>query len=226
MKDETDSKIEKFFTSYPATKFNKKRTVLNSEEQPRGVYYLKTGYIRMYTITQEGFELTLNILKPGSFFPLTWAIADIDNAYFYETLTTCEIHSAPKDRVIKFVKKNNDILFDINRRILSGLDATLIRLQYLTLGSAYQRVANSFLMLAGRFGVFLKDRARLTLTFTEQDVANLAGVTRETVSIELKKLKNEGFIKKDKGFYSIYKIDELREGSLIYYEGKALPYAF
>ena len=226
MDNQTDRKIEKFFSKYPLTKFTKKEGIINAEEQPRGVYYLKSGYVRMYTITQEGYELTLNIFKPGTFFPLTWAIADIDNVYFYEALTDSEINLAPKDKSLTFIKNNSDILFDINRRTLTGLDAILTRLQYLILGNAYQRLANSFLMLGARFGVKTNGSIKLTLTFTEQDLANLAGVTRETVSLELKKLKRDGYIKKDEGYYTINKIGELRNESLIYYEDKALPYTF
>ena len=69
-------------------------------------------------------------------------------------------------------------------------------------------------MLARRFGDGgndTDDKTKITVPLTQQDIANLLGLTRETVATELKKLKDKGYVYYDKWQFVVYtdKIAEL-----------------
>ena len=89
------SRINTFFSKYSSTSYDKNTVILSAEENPKHVFYLKSGYVRMYSISESGKELTLNIFKPDTYFPGTWAIAQLPNYFFYETMTSAEISHVP-----------------------------------------------------------------------------------------------------------------------------------
>ena len=220
-------KLEKFFSQFQTVSLKKGEIILHAGENPENIFYLKKGYVRMYSISEAGKELTLNIFKPKTYFPMIWAIAQIPNNYFFETMTEIELSHVPKKELIEFFKKEPKILYDLSKRVLVGLEGILIRLQYLLFGNAYSRVAAMLLLAASRFGIKNKNNEiEIQLTFTHQEIANLAGLTREATSLEMKKLEKKGLVLSENKQLIIKSPEKLREESLIYIEEKPLPYTF
>lgn len=225
--DNISEKLDNFFGQFKQVRYKKKDTIIYAEDDPAGIFYVTKGFVRFYSITEEGKELTLNIFKSGSYFPAMWLISNIDNIYFYEAMTSVEVRRAPKDKVLKFLQENNDIMLELTKRILSGMNGLLIRIQYLLLADARQKVISVLTMLAARFGTnYENGDVFVELPVTHQDIANLAGLTRETTSLEMEKLKDEDLISYNKRSLVIKKSDKLQEQSLIYIDEKPLPYTF
>ena len=83
------------------------------------------------------------------------------------------------------------------------------------------------LLSASRFGSKNKSgEIEIQLTFTHQEIANLAGLTREATSLEMEKLKKKGLVVSKDRHLIIKDPKKLREESLIYIEEKPLPYTF
>ena len=65
------AKLEQLFSqTNRLSRLPKKTLILRAQEQPTIVYFLKKGYVRLYTINSSGQEITFNIFKPGSYFPM------------------------------------------------------------------------------------------------------------------------------------------------------------
>ncbi len=187
--------VDKFFKKYPIKRFRQKEIVKRSDEDFKYVYFLKKGYVKMYSVSVDGDELSLNIFKPGSYFPILWAMGELANEYNYEAITSVEIRLVPKKEFIGFIKKNPAILFDLTCRLTVGFGSLLRRMEVLFFGSARNRVASALVIAAKRFG---KENGggeiRIAVPFTHKDIAALAGLTRETTSLEMKKFCEEGVI--------------------------------
>lgn len=110
-------------------------------------------------------------------------------------MTTVELEMAPRDEFIKFIKANGDTLFDLTSRILIRLGGLLTRMEYMAYGNAHNKVASIISICAERFGhKNTQGETVIGVILTHKDIANLIGVARETVSIEIKRLENEGVI--------------------------------
>ncbi len=211
-----DDKIVDFFSKYRKKEFKKGEIIINSEVVPKGIYYIDKGYVREYSTSSQGFELTINIFKPKTFFPLAWAISGITNHYYYESFTNTTLIKAPKEDVLKYIKKDNEILYDITKRVFKGLNTTIVRMQYIAQENAYIKVANVLLLASKRFGEKVGPYSyNIRLKLTHQDIANLAGLTRETTSIQVKNLERKGYIERHKARYMIKDIRKLKKESLI-----------
>lgn len=194
MEKEASEKLNNFFSGSKKISFKKGETILRPDDEPHGVFYLKEGYTRLYSISKNAQELTLIIYKPGEFFPLVWAINNTHNAYYLEALTNVEIYRAPRNEFIKFIKSNNELMYEINVRILQRLEGALRRMEYAMFGNARSKVASIILICAERFGDKNKNQVLIKVPLTHQDIAKLIGMARETVSIEMKKLQQMGLI--------------------------------
>lgn len=207
--------LDNFFSKQKLLSYKKGEVIIREDDEPSGVYYLSQGFVRLGATMINGGELTFNIFKPGSFFPMMWAIGETTNAYFCQALSDVKIYRAPKPEVVSFIKENPDILFDLTKRILIGMDGLLKNLQHVMFGGSESRVAAVILMLAKRFG---EEKAEewviIGMELTHQDIALLAGVTRETTSIAMKQLERRGLIKPLKKRYTV-NINKLEEEIII-----------
>lgn len=200
-----DNKIEKFFKQFSGTTYQKKEMIVQADEEPAGVYYLAKGNIRMYSISEDGRELTLNIYKPHTYFPAIWALTELTNDYYFEAINTCVVHKAPRAKFLQFVEKNPAVLADISRRLLRGMNSMIIRMQGLLQDDSYRKVKSVISYLTGRFGVKNTDgTTTINLPVTHADIANLGYMARETASIELGKMEKEGIIEFTKKVIKVY----------------------
>lgn len=190
----TNTALEELFFQYPPLHFKAEEIVIHPEEPPQGVYFLKKGFIRMYVISPSGREVTLRIYPAGCCLPLTWVLNEQENKYYYEAFTDLMVYRAPKSSVNDLIKINPQVGFELINRELVILHELLARTKYLTLGDAHKKVAAAIVYLAKHFGQLDHGKVYINHWFTHQDIASLAGVVRETASIELDRLRKKGLI--------------------------------
>lgn len=211
MEEQVWKKCDDFFSKFQSVEYEKGSIIIHPEESPRGIFYLKSGYVREYGISLQGIEITLHMFAPHSFFPMMWGMNDIPNRYYYEALTEITACITPRDKVIDFLKSEPLILMDLTKRLLLGLDRLTTRIEYLTLGKASTKVISVLLYLARHFGEVKDKQIVIKSKFTHRDIAAFAGITRETTSREWEKLQKKGLISYDDQFIQINNIDDLKE---------------
>src|SRR5437868_2049157 len=104
MNPEITNKLDAFFKQFKHQTFKRGEIIVRADENPPGVFYLKSGTVKEYTISSKGEELVVNIFKPISFFPMSWAINNTSNIFYYEALSEIEVWQAPPDKVTQLLK--------------------------------------------------------------------------------------------------------------------------
>ena len=194
MKIDKTKEFEVFYKQFSTRKYKKGEILIRADDDPQGIFCLTKGYVRQYTISKAGIELTLKILKPISYFPMIWAINGAPNIYFYEALTPVEVGRAPKDQVVKFIKDKPAIILELMSKLLEDYAETLSRVEHLVFSDAYRRVISVLIYIAKNFGVESSKGIIVDHRFTQQDIATLVGVTRETASIEIGKIEKKRLV--------------------------------
>lgn len=201
--------VDTFFSVYPTHAYKKGELIVRVDDQPRGVMYLIKGSVKVYAISHKGEEVIVNIFKPDSFFPLSWAISDLKNSYYFEALEPVILRRAPKEVVIEFLKKNPDVMFDLLIRMYRGIDGLLVKMTYLMGEGAYVRLVGELLISARRFGIFTGVHCSLKLT--ERELAARTGLTRETVSRQVHELKKKKLLEVTRDAIQITDISALEK---------------
>lgn len=204
-------KLDEFFGQYPTHEYKKGEIILQAGKEPSGIFYVEYGIIRRYYLSKEGSEVTLNLYKPHSFLPMSWALANVPNIHFYEAMSDVKIKLAPKEAVLTFLKQEPDIMYDLLRRIYIGMEGLWMHMESLTAGNSYTKLISSLIILAKRFGNKENNEVIIELKMNESDIANYAGMSRETASRELQRLKKEGLVYFEKGTISVHDIHRLED---------------
>lgn len=203
-------KLEKFFSQFKQIHYKKHATLMRAGDIPLGVYYLYKGYAKYYSLSETGQELSYIILKPQDIFPIIWAITDSSNIQYCDAMTDIEVSRAPKDKFLEFIRDNPDVLREVSKKMLVRFEGVLDRMAYMVFGNAYQKVASILVICAERFGMRKGNKIIIKVPLTHQDIANLIGLTRETTSVELKKLENLKIYSKKGSFISINNLKKLK----------------
>ncbi len=209
-----EGKLDEFFFRFKKYHYKKGELILRGGDIPQGIYFIDKGYVRSYSISPEGEELTLIIYKPKDYFPMRWIFGDRANRYYYETMTGVDAGHCTREEFVDFLKSNPDVLFELTSRIITRVKGLMERMEYLAFGNAYQKVASILLICADRFGEKNNGETVIPIPLTHKDIAMLVGMTRETVSIEVKKLERKGIIGYDKHLIVVKDIVKLSIESL------------
>lgn len=202
-------------SKFPTRSYKKRRSLVNPGDNLRIIYYLKKGYVRLYSVSGEGKELTLIIYKPGEFFPLIAAILSNAIPYWIETMTHAEIVSIPVPVFNSFFEDDPKTLLNMSKELVGRLARMLQRMEYLAFGNADEKIASMILILAERFGEKKGDQILMNLPLTHKDIANLVGITREKTSSVISHFMKKGFIKYHGKHISIKNRTGLMKESLI-----------
>jgi CRP/FNR family transcriptional regulator, cyclic AMP receptor protein len=154
------------------------------------VHFLKSGFIKVYYLTLEGESAVVNLLQPDCFLPIISSLTHIPNRYFYQAILPCHTISIP---VLDFHQQLIDhprIMIRILNLVATEWHTHLIKTHHLMHSGAEGRLVHALLLLAKRFGKQTDQGTLIKLPLTHQQLADLCGLSRETVTRILQKLKN------------------------------------
>ena len=192
MSNEIKRMLDDFFAVYPLREIEKGEIILRPDELLGNVFYLVEGSVVQYDISSAGNEVIVNAFKPGAFFPMSLAINRTPSEYFFETATPIAVRMAPVEKTVEFLKANPEVMLDLLTRVYRGADGLLRRMAHLMGGNAKTRLIFELINAAYRFGKQGQDGILIPLT--ENDIAKRSGLSRETVSRTMNKLKTEGLV--------------------------------
>ena len=179
--------LDDFFSQYPLKQYNKGQLLIYAHEDPTGIFYLERGSVRKYDIGHEGDEVVLNVFKEKVFFPMAWAINKTPNHYFFEAAEPIEVRRAPVEVFNAFLEEHPKIAFYLLKKVYKGLEDAQHRTVLLMSGDAHQRLLFELYMEGRRSGE-LQDDGSCVINVSLTDLAQRAGLTRETISRELGKI--------------------------------------
>jgi len=186
--------LDSIFSNLKPIHFKRGEIVIRAGDAPVGIFYLKSGYVKVYSVSRAGEQLTLIIFKPGDIFPVSWAINSAKSDYFVETMTPTVFWRTSAEEFLGQISDKPKVLLELNRRMMERFLGLMRRMEYMVFGNALNKVSSILLICAERFGDASKGKIIINVPLTHNEIANLVGMSRETVSIEMKKLEKKGLI--------------------------------
>jgi CRP/FNR family transcriptional regulator, cyclic AMP receptor protein len=170
--------------------------IFREGEPADSLYVLKKGMVRLISLSDQGRETILHILTPDEVFgelflseekrPFT-AIATQDSLVtIISQKSFVELLSAVPIVALNFI------------RLLSKRLATVERgLAEFSHTWSYHRLARVFLHLSEKYGQEVPGGTLINVRLTHEDLANLIGTSRETVTTQLSKFTRMGLLKRE-----------------------------
>lgn len=176
------------------TNVKKGSMVYGIGEKSETIYLLKEGSIKISRLSEDGKELTMDILKSGDIFgemALSEEEKREDIAQAVEDSYICDVKKKDFEALIR-----SNPIFSFTMIKLIGLRLKKIesRFEDIIFKDVRTRITSLLKDIAGKYGSPVRDGKETEIRLSHQDIANLVGATRETVTLELNNLKKEGFI--------------------------------
>lgn len=161
------------------------------------VYLLKAGRVKISRVTEDGKEFTLAILEPGEVFGELEVLEGTPRDTVAEALEDISICVLQRKDFEEVLQKNPDLTIRLTKLIGFRLKKIESRIEDLVFRDVPTRLAHLLLSLSKEFGKQNEDGVRLSVKMTHQELANLIGSTRETVSATLNDFKRQGLIQQE-----------------------------
>lgn len=184
-------------------------TVLHAgKEDCSGLFFLKSGRIRAYILTEDGKEITLFRLleRDVCIFSASCMLKNITFDIWISTETAVEAVQVVPQVFQACAKKEIQLSNFMNDIVSSRMSDVMWILEQILFCSFDKRLAG-----------FLLEQAALeesnTFRITHEQIANHLGSAREVVSRMLKYFSKEGYLKASRGVIEILNEDALRKAA-------------
>lgn len=186
-------------------KFQKGEVILHQDDVPRCIYAVKKGVILVSNLTSHGDYRAISFELVDGIVPIGWIFSKTTKSLFYYSAhTDCELYAIDKASFLTQLVDNHAFTKSILNRMASSLVGARLRVDALEKPTARSKLLYMFRYMCLRYGTDIgKDTVRIEVPLTQQDVANYAGLTRETTSVELHKLKAEKVIRYEHMWYVV-----------------------
>lgn len=211
MNEAVKNKIDIFFSLFVPFQFEKGAIIIRPEEAIPHIFLLKKGFVRMYSITEDGIEATIHIFRPNSFFPMMLSVNNRSNKYYFEAMDLVEAVKAPSKDVVAFLKSDPEVLFDLTTRFAAALSGLMLRIEQLVAQSAYSKIVSLLLYFSQVSGENRNNKIVIELKYSHDDIGAWVGVARETVSRQMEKLEKKGLISQNDHHIVVEDMERLKQ---------------
>lgn len=174
--------------------FKKGETIYFSHTDVQHIYFLKKGKVKLYKTDMSGKEMVFAILKDkecfGSLSPMQKSGPN-EFAEALEETVTCLID---RDVFFSFIQDKPSIVLRLNKLLSMKIYELEMLVEELTFKTVMERTVSLFVKLNKKFGVPFNGANMINIPLTHYDIASMIGSTRESTTVALNKLKNQGLI--------------------------------
>jgi CRP-like cAMP-binding protein len=181
------------------TKCSAGERIMSPDDPPDRIHILKKGKVRVYRVTPDGKQLTLDIYDKGTILGDMSLLGQepIPEA-FAETLDDAVICTISPDELRALVERYPTIGVNIISYLSGRLRDAESELESMAYQRVGQRLARKLVDLSNRFGVKTSRGTLIEARLTQQELAEMIGTTRETLAHTLADFRRRGLLDTEK----------------------------
>jgi CRP/FNR family cyclic AMP-dependent transcriptional regulator len=190
----TDEELHQISDKLIVRRFKKNEIILQEEDTNEYMYIILDGKVKVAQTTEDGKEILLAMHHSGEFFG---EMSLIDGKTSPATVVATEDSIAAiisKRDFYSLIKAQGKVLDSLLLILCSRHREAWEKIQMLNYNNASQRVKILFLMLSDKYGEKTPEGVKLNIKLTHQEIAEMTGLTRETVTRVIDKWQKDGGI--------------------------------
>lgn len=174
--------------------FPKDKIVIMAEEERDSLFVIHKGQVKVSIVNEEGKEVILSILGDGNFFGEMSLLDGHPRSANVTTMQETELLMVKRADFLQLIQTTPQIAIKLLSVLAGRLRKTDRKIEGLALSDVTGRITQTLLQLAEEQGVATPEGILVRNRPTHQDLANMSGTTRETVSRILKRLHTQEYI--------------------------------
>jgi len=176
-------------SSYPAG------AILFMEGEPaRGVYIVCQGRVKLLTTNSDGKTLIFKIAKPGDILGLNPAISGQPHEITAETLQPTQLAYVSREDFLKFIKEHGDACLQVAQHLGRDCHSAYEVIRSIGLSNSVEEKLARFLVEWSAGAPVTNGGVRVKLALTHEEIAQLIGCSRESVSRSFSEFKRKRLV--------------------------------
>ena len=167
----------KFMGAYP-----KGATLFVEGENPRGVFILCSGGAKLTTSSSEGKTLIMKIAEPGEIFGVSAVILDKPYEVSAETTQPSQVNFVNRDDFLRLLALHPDTAMRTAQQLAASYHAAQHEIRSLGLSQTNSERLAKLLLDWCEDGEETANGTRIKVLLTHEEIAQMIGTTRETVT--------------------------------------------
>jgi CRP/FNR family transcriptional regulator len=176
------------------TDFASGAVVFEEETPVGGVYVLCNGRVKLSSTSRQGKTLILKIALPGDVLGLGAVVSGSRYEVTAETIEPTQFKIIPREDFLGFIHKYGEASLHAAQALSEEYRTAFFDVRRLALSVSSAGRLASILLEWGRAAAHGKTEMRFTMALTHEDLANLIGTSRETVTRMLGRFKRDKLI--------------------------------
>jgi CRP/FNR family transcriptional regulator len=197
----------KYANAYP------QEAVLFVEGQmPRGIFVLCKGTVKLSINSPNGRTMIVKLAEPGEALGLSATISGKPYEVTAETIDPCQVNFVKRDDFLRLLKDDVEACFKVAERLSEKYHNACQEVRRLGLShSAAEKLATLLLEWSSKNGESSKPEPRLKLRLTHEEIAQMIGTSRETVTRVFADMKRRQIVQSKGSTLLIRNTGALRE---------------
>jgi CRP/FNR family cyclic AMP-dependent transcriptional regulator len=197
----------KFTAGYPGGAM-----LFGEGEGARGVYVLCKGRVKLSMTSSEGKTVILRIVNAGEVLGLHAVVSGKPYQATAETLEPCQVNFVRREDFLRFLAQNSEASIHAARQLSGDYQTACDQIRSLGLTHSASEKLARFLLESSARGQETKQGIRVRITMTHEEIGQMIGASRETVTCTLSEFKNRHLL--------------LRNGSMMVIQDRAALESF
>ena len=190
---------------FPLRHFERGQTILQGGQVADTLYAIRTGFASVESISSNGSTQMIWVASRYDVIPTESLFRTRGELhFFYTALTDIEVYQIPKQKFLDMYQESPKLAREVAESMSAHYDDLLIRLRAVEQPQIRDKLVHMLQYMASR----LSSEAEVNfdeqgLHLTHQDIGKMIGATRETTALELKRLKDDGYIDYSRTSFSV-----------------------
>jgi CRP/FNR family transcriptional regulator, cyclic AMP receptor protein len=152
-------------------------------EAPRGIFIVYKGRVKLSICASDGRIFILKIAEAGEVLGLSASVSGKSYELTAETVEPCQIHFIKRAEFLRFLKEHSEACFRVAEQLSEKYNLACHEVRSLGLShSAAEKLAKLLMEWISRHGEAQKQEPHLKLALTHEEIAQMIGTSRETVT--------------------------------------------
>ena len=192
--DAAKDALTELFTSGREFTYERGDTIIRAGDVPSGVYFIVSGWIKVYTLCNDGEANIVMSLRPGDVFPLAWTVTGIAHDVSFSALETSCVRRISREDFLQALKTSRTLSQSMLLIFAQYFFRLTYELENLHYRSARERVAFRLIVLAEQLGQRNGRQITINVRIPNEFIARSTNMTRETASREISRLNQKKLI--------------------------------
>ncbi len=190
----SSEQLERLASAVTVRELPRRQVVYLPGDPGQTVYFIYGGRVKCSKVTRDGKELTMAYRSAGQLFGELALIDGAPRDEMAEAVTSAIIFDIPCELFRETLASDGVLALRFAMLMAERRKAIEIKLERLVFKDVQAKLAALLLELAEEYGAPGDDGIHIDLKVTHQEMANLIGSTRETISLTLAQFKKRGLL--------------------------------